>query len=64
MVTILGCSPHPPTCVWVGWVFIYFRLVVVVACVFWCVSDSFGVGVCVVGVLLLRYLGTLGFIIA
>ena len=20
--TIIGCSPHPPTCVWVGWVFI------------------------------------------
>ena len=19
--TIIGCSPHPPTCVWVGWVF-------------------------------------------
>ena len=21
MGTISGCSPHPPTCVWVGWVF-------------------------------------------
>ena len=20
--TIIGHSPHPPTCVWVGWVFI------------------------------------------
>ena len=19
--TIIGCSPHPPTCMWVGWVF-------------------------------------------
>ena len=25
MWTIIGCSPHPPTCVWVGWVFCYFR---------------------------------------
>ena len=25
MGTIIGRSPHPPTCVWVGWVFIYFR---------------------------------------
>ena len=24
MVIILGHSPHLPTCVWVGWVFIYF----------------------------------------
>ena len=25
MGTIIGHSPHPPTCVWVGWVFCYFR---------------------------------------
>ena len=24
-VTINGHIPHPPTCVWVGWVFFYFR---------------------------------------
>ena len=24
MGTIICHSPHPPTCVWVGWVFIYF----------------------------------------
>ena len=22
--TIIGHSPHPPTCLWVGWVFLYF----------------------------------------
>ena len=25
MGTIIGCSPDPPTYVWVGWVFCYFR---------------------------------------
>ena len=25
MGTIIGHSPHPPTCVWVGWVFCYSR---------------------------------------
>ena len=25
MGTIIGRNPHPPTCVWVGWVFCYFR---------------------------------------
>ena len=33
MGTIIGRSPHPPTCVWVGWVFCYFR--------WWCLTSCF-----------------------
>ena len=36
MGTIIGRSPHPPTCVWVGWVFIYFR-----CCLTSCFRHSF-----------------------